>query len=148
MKYTCSIVIEKPIAEVISLWDNPTYYEQWQDGFKSIELLKGEYNTVGAKSKILFDGKVKMELMETLITVNLPAEKTALYEHIHMSNTQTTRFEALATDKTKYISEVNYTQFNTILVKIMAKCFPSMFKKQSQKWMTQFKKFAEEKINF
>ncbi|MFT7589552.1 MAG: hypothetical protein ACI959_001771, partial [Limisphaerales bacterium] len=78
-----------------------------------------------------------------LITVDLPQKKKAHYVHEHMSNMQTTRFVALNVDKTKYISEVEYTQFNGIMIKLMAKLFPGKFKEQSQKWMNQFKEFAE-----
>lgn len=34
---------------------------------------------------------------------------------------------------------------NGIMPKLMAKLFPGMFKKQSQKWMDQFKEFVEKR---
>ncbi len=54
----------------------------------------------------------------------------------HMVNTQTTRFKVIEENKTQYISEVEYTKFNGIMIK---------FKEQNQKWMNQFKEFAENK---
>ena len=144
MKYTCTIEINLPLNKVVELWSNEAYFKHWQDGFQSITLIEGEPGTVGAKSKILLEqGKRKMELIETIISNNLPTEKKALYEHIHMTNTQTTRFEVVNPNTTRYISEVEYTKFNGFLPKLMAKLFPGMFKKQSQKWMDQFKEFAE-----
>ena len=143
MKYQCTIDIDLPIAETAELWQNEDHFGKWQDGFKSIEVIEGKANTEGAKSRILFDGKRKMELIETIIESNLPTEKTALYEHIHMTNTQTTRFEVIDVNKTRYISEVEYLKFNGLLIKLIAKLFPSKFKEQSQKWMQQFKEFAE-----
>ena len=145
MKYICKIDINLPIDKVVALWENENNFKEWQDGFKSIEHLSGTPNTKGAKSIIILqDKKRKMELLETIISVDLPKEKIALYEHIHMINTQTTRFKSIEQDKTQYTSEVEYTQFNGIMIKLMAKLFPSKFKEQSQKWMNQFKKFAEQ----
>lgn len=144
MKYTCKIEIDQPIDKVVALWQDENNFKAWQDGFVSIEHLSGSPETVGAKSRILFkQGRRQLELLETVMLSNLPEEKTALYEHKHMTNTQTTRFEKRPDNKTAYISEVEYTQFNGFFPKIMAILFPSMFKKQSEKWMRQFKKFAE-----
>ncbi len=143
MKYTCQIEINAPIDKVVSLWEDESSFKHWQDGFESIELLIGEKNTQGAKSKIVLNGKQHIELIETIITYNLPQEKTALYEHKHMTNTQTSKFKSVGENTTLYISEVEYTVFNGFMIKLMAKLFPGMFKKQSQKWMNQFKAFAE-----
>lgn len=132
------------MVEVIALWEDEANFEFWQDGFVSIELVSGVKNSVGAISHICIQqGKMKIELKETLLVNNLPLEKTARYVHKHMINTQTTRFEMVNEDVTRYISEVEYTYFNGLTLKIMAKLFPNKFKAQSQKWMLQFKKFAE-----
>jgi uncharacterized membrane protein len=146
MKYSCTVEINLPIDKVIALWTNEDHYKHWQDGFQSIEVIEGQAGAIGTKSRILLEqGKRKMELMETIISNQLPEEKKALYEHIHMSNTQLSKFEKINENKTRYISIVEYTQFNGFLPKLMAGLFPKMFKKQSQKWMDQFKVFAENK---
>ena len=144
MKYTCSVEIDLPIDKTVGLWENENNFGEWQDGFESIEHLSGTPNEKGAKSKIVFNGKRRIELIETIISSNLPTEKTALYEHVHMHNTQTTRFEPIAEAKTRYISEVEYIKFNGFMIRLMAKLFPNKFKAQSQKWMNQFKDFAEQ----
>ncbi len=136
LKYTCTVDIDLPIDKVVALWDNENNFKEWQDGFKSIEHLSGTLNTKGATSKIVFQDKRKIELLETIISVDLPKEKIALYEHSHMVNTQTTRFKVIEENKTQYISEAEYTKFNGIMIK---------FKEQNQKWMNQFKEFAENK---
>jgi uncharacterized membrane protein len=143
MKYTCIIDISLPIDKVVQLWKDENNFKEWQDDFESIEHLSGIPNTKGAKSKIIFQGKRRIELLETIISADLPKNKTALYEHIHMTNTQTTRFKTIEDNRTRYISEVEYTKFNGIMIKLMAKLFPGKFKEQSQKWMNQFKEFAE-----
>jgi len=74
---------------------------------------------------------------------NLPTEKKALYEHVHMINVQSSQFTSLGEHKTRYTSEVEYTKFNSFFIKLMARLFPKKFKAQSQKWMDQFKNFVE-----
>jgi len=147
MKYICTVDINGPIDKVSSLWENEEFYKNWQDGFQSITLLEGTAGAVGSKSKILLQqGKRKMELIETIVSNDLPNEKKGIYEHIHMTNTQTTKFKKLTENKTRYSSEVEYTKFNGFMPRMMAMLFPGMFKKQSQKWMDQFKEFAEKTI--
>jgi len=143
MKYTCIVEISLPITEVVELWSNKDYFSRWQDGFDNIEHIAGTPNTEGSKSKITFNGKQKIELVETIISSRLPEEKVALYEHKHMINTQTSRFQEIEPTKTLYTSEVEYIKFNGFMIKLMAVLFPDKFKGQSQKWMNQFKEFAE-----
>lgn len=146
MKYTCFVEIDAPIEKVVALWENEAHFGEWQDGFESIEHLEGISNTKGSKSKIILEDKMRIELIETIISMNLPKEKIALYEHIHMTNTQISRFETIKDNKTLYTSEVEYIKFNGLMIKLMAKLFPSKFKGQSQKWINQFKEFAEKTV--
>lgn len=146
MKYICTTEINAPIKEVSSLWENKKYFHKWQDDFESIELIEGEHGAVASLSKIKFNGTPAMVLAETIIENDLPRIKIGLYEHKHMTNTQTTKFEKITDHKTRFISEVEYTQFNGFMIKIFAKLFPGKFKQQSQKWMDQFKAFAEEEL--
>jgi uncharacterized membrane protein len=146
MKYSCSIEINAPIDKVVSLWENEDYFKEWQEGFERIEHLEGTPHTNGAKSKIILNQKVRIELLETIISNDLPKEKIGLYEHIHMTNTQASRFETLSNGNTLYTSEVEYTKFNGFMIKMMAMFFPSKFKEQSQKWMEEFKLFVERTV--
>ena len=144
MNYRCSVDIDLGIETVAKLWADERHFKAWQDGFQSIERLTGSPGAVGATSKIVYQqGSQRIELTETILSNNLPEEKKALYEHVHMTNTQITRFERITETKTRYISEVEYTKFKALMPKLMAKIFPGMFRKQSQKWMNQFKAFAE-----
>ena len=144
MKYTSHIDINKPLKDVFEFWNNPENNHLWQDGFEKITLLEGKVNEVGAKSEILLkQGNRDMVLIETVLSVNLPYEKEALYEHKHMSNTFKTIFKQVSDKQTRYTAEVNYIKFNGFLPKLMGKLFPSMFRKQSEKWMHQFKEACE-----
>ena len=144
MKFTCSVNIEKPVARVVKLFDNPDNLRHWQDGFISATLISGKQGTKGAKSKLKIQaGKNIIELTETILVKNLPQELTALYEHTQMDNTVTHRFTPLSPNSTRWTSEIEYTRFREWIPRLMANLFPGMFRKQTQKWLNNFKRFAE-----
>jgi uncharacterized membrane protein len=144
MKFSCSVEINKPVEKVIELYDNTENLKKWQDGFVSLEHLSGKPGTPGAKSKLIYKiGKREIELIETISVKNLPHEFSALYETKTMVNTMTNRFIPIGEEKTKYETEIEYTRFNGVMPKMMAFLMPGVFKKQTQKWLNQFKVFAE-----
>ena len=144
MKFECSTEINAPIEKVVALFNDPGNFKEWQDGFISYEPISGSPRQVGAKSKITFiNRKHKMELIETIQVMNLPAEMTALYEHEHMMNTLINSFSELPGQKTRYTTNIGYIKFNGFMPRLMAWLMPGMFRKQSQKWVDQFKAFVE-----
>ncbi len=46
---------------------------------------------------------------------------------------------------TRWDAEINYIEMNGFVVKLMARFFPGMFQKQAQKWLDNFKEYAENK---
>jgi uncharacterized membrane protein len=144
MKFTCTVDINLPVNRVVELFDNVENMYKWQDGLQSFDHISGTPGEVGAKSKMVYKHKKRvLELEETILVKNLPDEFTATYEHIHMTNTMSNRFTAPSEGKTRWEANIEYTQFNGFMPKVMAKLFPGMFKKQTQKWLDQFKTFAE-----
>lgn len=144
MKFNCSVDIKAPLEKVIDLFDDPDNLKEWQDGFESFENLSGEPGQPGTKSRMIYNIRGKpMELIETITVRNLPHEFSGTYDHKHMSNSMKNYFEDLGDGQTRYRTEVEYTQFHSFPIKILAKLFPGMFKKQVQKWMDQFKGFVE-----
>jgi uncharacterized membrane protein len=144
MKFTCTVIIEKPINQVVEFFINPDNLKEYQDGFLGKELVSGKPAQVGTVSKIFYQqGKRKMEITETVTSNNLPHEFSGFYHHIHMDNTMTNRFTSLSENRTQYDAEIEYTVLRGFMVKTVAFLFPRMFKKQVQKWLDQFKEFAE-----
>lgn len=144
MIFTCSTDIDAPLDKVVLFFDNPDNLKKWQDGFTSFTPISGEPGTLGAKSKIVFvNGKHTIELKETILTANLPAEKKALYEHIHMANTTSNSFAELPGKKTRFTMTVESVSIKGLLPKIIAAIMPGMFKRQTQKWVDNFKAFVE-----
>jgi hypothetical protein len=119
---------------------------KWQDGFKSITHLSGEPEAVGSKYRFLYSNKGKeFELIETILVNDLPKEFVGQYEHIHMTNTMKNTFQEVRPGVTLWNAEIEYTILKGFVIKMIAKIFPSMFRKQTQKWLNQFKTFAESK---
>ena len=144
MEYSFTLEIEKPIGQVVKLFDNPNNLKEWQDGFVKIEHLSGNPGTTGAKSKITYkNGGHTIELTETIQVKNLPAEQVGLYEHKHGSNTMTNRFTSIDANKTKWEVVIGNVKSIGLMPKLMAMLMPGLFKKQTQKWLNQFKAFAE-----
>lgn len=144
MKFSCHVVINLPRNKVVELFDNPENMKYWQDGFISFERLSGRIGQVGSTAKITYDNKGrKMELLESITIHDLPRELTGIYEHKMMDNTMQNLFKELGPEKTKWIANIHYTRM-ALIMKIMGWIKPKMFKNQVQKWMDQFKIFAEE----
>ena len=144
MKYTCTVKVPLDRDACIKLWMDESKFGLWQDGFKQRNWTEGEPNQPNSKSEILFvQGKRRMELSETILENKLPEYFLGKYDHIHMTNTQKTSFEIVSPTVTLIKSEVEYTAFHSFAPRVMAKLFPGMFRKQSQKWLDQFKSLAE-----
>jgi len=147
MNFTCKIDIDLPIDKVIDLFDNVDNLKEWQDGFLREEPISGIPKAPDSKSRIFFkQGKGEMQLVETIIVNDLPNERIAQYVHEHMTNLKTDRFISLCESQTRWESEIDYIKFNGFMPKLMAMLFPGMFKKPPQKWMEQFKVFAEKRF--
>lgn len=142
MKFVCSISINKPINEVVKHFEDPEALKQSQEGFIRMEHLSGNEGEAGAKSKLVYK---KFDLIETIIHNTLPNEFYAKYEHKSMINTMRSNFNALGKNETKLTTEIEYTQFKGFFIKLIAKFFPNMFKKQVDKWLIKFKAYCENK---
>ena len=86
-------------------------------------------------------GKREIEMIETITTRNLPDEFSGTYEAKGVFNILKVTFVKVSDTKTKYITEEEF-QFKGFM-KLMAFLMPGAFKKQSLKYMTAFKNFAE-----
>lgn len=142
MKYTSEININKPVDQVIALFDNPDNLSKWMEGLQSFEHISGTPGEPGAKSRLRFLlGKRKMEMTETVLVRNLPDEFSGSYETNGVYNIVKNRFEKISDHETRYITE-NEFRF-TGFMKIISWLMPGAFKKQSYKYLEAFKRFAE-----
>ncbi|MFT4680216.1 MAG: hypothetical protein ACI9YU_000044 [Flavobacteriales bacterium] len=143
MKFSCSVEIALPIDRVIELFDNSDNLMKWQDGLVSFEHLEGEPGQPGAISKLVFkNGKKTFDLFEEISVRNFPDEFSGIYDHVSMRNSMKNSFKDFGNDRTLWTSSLAYT-FKTQAWKFFSLFMKGMFRKQTQKFLDNFKKFAE-----
>ena len=142
MKYTVEIDIDLPRDRVIELFDSTENMKHWQEGLVSAEHLSGTPGEVGAKMKLKYKmGKREVEMIETITKRNLPDEFAGTYDAKGVHNIVDNTFIEISESKTKWVA---YQEFQMKgMMKIIAFIMPGAFKKQSMKYMKDFKAFAE-----
>ncbi|NNK09760.1 MAG: SRPBCC family protein [Flavobacteriaceae bacterium] len=144
MKYITEIEIDVPLAVFIRKFDNPENMKFWQKDLISFKSLSGIPGKEGAQMELVYKmGKREIVLIETILKRNLPHEFHATYDAKGVHNVQKNYFKAVDENKTKWISETEF-QFNGFFMKAMGFLMPGTFKKQSLKYLKDFKAFAEE----
>lgn len=142
MKYTSEIVINLPLEKVVALFDHPDNMFKWMEGLKKVTPLTKEQGQTGSRMEMYFDlGKRKFHIVETILEKNLPQLMRCKYNTVGMENIVDVHFESINEDQTRYWTD-NEFKFKGIF--ILMKFFSSnMFKKQSYKYLVDFKNFAE-----
>ena len=144
MKYTCQIVIDLPRKEVIEKMDNIDHLVHWQKGLLEATPIKGKLGEEGSQMKLRYNmGKREMEMIETIIKRDLPQEFHASYDTKGFHNVQYNYFKKNQENQTIWISESEF-KFSSLGLKFLGWLMPSLFKKQSLKYMKDFKAFAED----
>ncbi len=147
MKYTTEIIINKPREEVIKKMDNVDNMKHWQHGLVSIEHISGTPREFGSKMKLNYKfGKRKMELIETITKRSFPIEFHATYNSKGIHNIQENFFQTTEENHTKWTSKNEFIPTN-FMMNFMILVMPRTFKKQSLKYMTDFKNFVENGIS-
>lgn len=143
MKYTTEIIIDLPREEVIKSLDSAENMKHWQKGLVSYELLSANPKAVGAKMKLEYKmGKRNVVMTETITKSEFPNEFHATYDAKGVHNIQRNYFHEVDSSTTKWVSE-NEFQFDSFMMKAMGFLMPGAFKKQSKKYLNDFKNFAE-----
>ncbi|MDP7028144.1 MAG: SRPBCC family protein [Candidatus Marinimicrobia bacterium] len=142
MKYNVEITINLPRTKVIELFDSTDNLKKWQPGLISFDHVSGTPGEVGAKSKLHYRmGKRDIEMIETITVKNLPDEFSGTYEAKGVWNEVKNFFYEVDEQTTKWVSENEFrcSGFMKIFIFLM----PGSFKKETQKYLEQFKVFAE-----
>lgn len=142
MKYTCKIEINRPIEQVIERFDSIDNMYKWMKGLQKIEPISGIQGEVGAKMKLTFQmGNRSMEMIETITVKDLPNEFSGTYDAQGVHNIVKNYFKVIDNDRTLYYTEQEF-QFKGFM-KIIGLLFPGAFKRQSMKYLEDFKEFVE-----
>lgn len=147
MKYTCEITINLPREKVIEKLDNADNMKHWQKGLLDYEILSGTPGEEGAKMRLDYQmGKRSISMVETITKRDFPREFNANYDTKGVHNIQLNHFDEVDSQTTKWTSESEF-QFSSFGMKLMGWMMPGAFKKQSLKYLEDFKNFAERGIS-
>ena len=144
MKYITEIKVKVPLDEFIKKMDNVENMKHWQRGLVSAEHISGNPGELGAKIKLRYKfGRRHMEIIETITKRNFPKEFHANYTSKSVHNIQKNYFERTNEGFTKWTSKSEFLPLNLVM-RIMLFLMPGSFKKQTLKYMQDFKNFAED----
>ncbi len=144
MRYTTTIEIDKPLDEVVALFDNIENYEHWMTGLQDFQVIDGQPGHEGTKVKYRFKmGNREIGMIEVVEKRDLPNEYKVSYYTKGVRNTVKNIFEKIDSASTKYTTE-NEFHFEGFM-KLLGFLLPNLFKKQSLKYQVDFKKFVENK---
>lgn len=143
MRYTIELDLDVPRSKVIEYFDNPDNMSKWQPDLVSFEHVSGEQGQAGAKSNLVYRmGKREIEMLETITERNLPDTFSGTYEAKGCWNEVNNRFIENGPEKTKWRVDTEF-RCSGFFMKVMSTLMPGAFRKQTSKYMKQFKAFAE-----
>jgi len=147
MKYLTEILIEKPLEDVIKKMNSTENMKHWQNGLESAEHISGTPGQFGAKMKLNYNfGNRKMEIIETITKENFPQEFHATYSTKGVRNIQQNYFESTKDGNTRWITKNEYQPTN-FKMNAMLLLMPRAFKKQTKRFMLNFKNFVEKDVS-
>jgi hypothetical protein len=144
MRYQVLVDIDLPLEIVIEEFRNTENYYDWMKGLKKLDHIKGEPGKEGSETYLHFDtGKRKMKMLEKVLKNDLPDSYLVSYEVNGVHNEVDNHFESIGPNQTRYTTD-NLFEFKGIM-KAMAFLMKGTFKKQSLKYLNDFKIFVEKK---
>ena len=142
MKYTTEVIVDLPRKKVVELFDSTENLFKWQPTLVDFEHLEGNPGTKGAKSKLSYDERGRtMEMIETIIEMNLPNEMISVYESKGVYNYNVSKFVEEGSEKTRWIMETEF-KFSGFM-KLFGFFMRGAFPKETLSSMNKFKEFAE-----
>lgn len=142
MQYTSEVLIDRPREHVVNLFDDPDALHDWVHGLQSVEPLSGEPGQIGARSRMVFDRDGRTtEMVETIVTRDLPETFVTTYETNGVWNRVTNQFHAPEPGVTRWVAlhEFKFSGF----MRLIGLLFRGSFPKQTEQDMQRFKQYAE-----
>jgi hypothetical protein len=155
MRYTVSIEIALPRERVIQLLADPAHLPMWLRGLVLHEPLDdGAPGQAGTTSRVVFrTGERKIEGTETITRREpadlheIPSGTVVRFEREivvdGMWNAARERLTEAGPDRTLWVSENEY-RFGGVMMRLVGRLMPGVFRKQSLQHMRDFKAFAEQ----
>jgi hypothetical protein len=127
---------------VLELIRNPDNIAQWQPDVQSVELLVGERDQIGAKSRVVFEMRgFRLEMVETIVEHSPPDLFSSVYEARGVRNRVENRFFEDGPEQTRWVM-ANSFKFSGLMsfVEIFLR---DVVPSQNLESMNRFKSFAE-----
>lgn len=146
--YGYTITVDKPIEEAWAVSEDASKYDQWLEGFQSMELISGEYGEVGSKYKIIVhpgEGQEEFEMIETVVSKEVNDHISMDFTSEMMDFKQTINFSE--SDGTTTVSTDSEVMAKGIFLRAMFAMMESTgggFTKQEGKNMEALKVLIEE----
>ena len=103
MCFTTQVVINRPRPHVLELISNPDNLTVWQPGLKSVELLAGKKDQIGARSRITVEFRgLRLEMIETVVAYEPPDLFSSTYATKGVRNLVKNRFFAEGPGSTRW----------------------------------------------
>jgi len=143
LSYTSEIIINKPIITCFTEIVNLDSMKHWQEGLISFAHISGTPRKIGSTIQLNYQfGKRKMELTESVTHRKDNHSIHFNFDTKMMYNVQQNFFEIIDDDTTKWISHNQFLPRN-FTSRIMLFLMPKAFKKQSKKYLVNFKNYVE-----
>ena len=87
ISYGHEIQVNKPVSEAWAVSQDESKYDQWLQGFKSMELIEGEKFAPGSKYKIIVtpgEGQPDFEMIETLVSIEENDHVSMSFDNVAM----------------------------------------------------------------
>lgn len=144
LRYSTEVTVARSRDDVIAIIQDPAQAPHWMEGFVSAEPIEGEPWATGSKSRLTFKmGKRDMEMVETILTNNLPDGYHVEYTTDGVRNEIENRLIAVSDTETRWEMD-NVFEFGGFMMKLMGGLMPFMFKKQTATYAQNFKAYAED----
>ena len=115
---------------------------KWQPELIDYKLISGEPGQVNSRTRLMYImGSRETEMIETITKNNLSYEFNGTSEANGVFNEVSNKFIEIGPNKTKWISHNKFIMSG--FMRIIGFLIPGSFRKQSNKYMENFKQFAE-----
>lgn len=142
MQYTITVEIDCPRDRVVALIQDDENLPHWQAGFVGAEPISGPPGAVGSQTKLSYTmGKRSLDMVETIEQADWPDTWVATFAAGGVWNRQVNHFHE--TESGTRWESINEFRFSKWPMRVMSWVMPGAFRKQSAKYMDDFKAFAE-----
>ena len=147
ISYDYEITVNKPAKETWAVAKDESKFDQWLEGFISIELIEGELEKPGSKYKVVLQSEDQppVEIIETLLSINEFEQIKFNYDNEYMNMDYTiTHSEVEGTTIVKTESKVMAKSLIMRSMFTIMETFGGVFYAQEKKNMVALKRVIDE----